>query len=377
MSTSRDPDQQFHDNLSLLAGRVDVPDGASPDVLDRCDQVLGTAQQAAHWRILNMMRKPTVLSGLGVAASIALAVTLLLPSHGEPAVHAAMIMEKLDEQIKQNPLVEITLDSLAIEEVVANGHLWLSDQAIAGQLSVKVNEEDDLVIDVDLSVGISDEGGWVLLRKLTLSDPDVQPLVNLIFPSGSETLLLLPAEHSEEALAAGFSEGLEEFHSQHIKGLLQALIDSHADYGATLEEQPDGTILLTIPIKDAEALQALARLAESTLPAKNVTVSVGMGGHHGLEVSAEAAEGGDTVTAIQDEHMVLVGSTLTVVYDPATERVRSFAIDNLGTANGSISVVIGEGEVDPDLLDSSRVAGPDVRTLDLGALEALAKKLEH
>ena len=344
-----------------------------------------------------MIKKPSVLSTVGIAASIVVVFTLLVPWNGEPAVQAATIIKKLDEQIARSPLFEITLDSLTIDEVYVNGSLQMSRDAIAGDLEVRIQEGCvQEAVEVDLSLGLSGEKGWILLRSLTVPDPQAQAILDVILGPAGETLLLLPESELASELGAEIEGGLAEFRSGELAGVLQALIDSHEDYGATLEEQPDGSILLTLPIKDAEVLASLARLADSaqdkTRTVTRITVTDDEG--HPRAYSAddlqrleeEAQESGRAEVSFEgsrievvtkeeepdiDSDLELIGSTLSVVYDPDTQLVRSFGLHDLGSSGGSISVGIGQGEVDPALLDSTRVTTPNTKTLDLGALEAL------
>ena len=309
-----------------------------------------------------MMKKPSVISGLGLAACIAFAGVLLFPSNGAPEVQAATIMRKLNEQIEQNPLIEVTLNSLTVDEAFVNGRLQVSNQGVAGDIEVRVEDGPDEVVEVDVALGISDSGGWILIRKLEVPDPEAQAILNMFLPPDGEVLLLLPedAVGSEIGLDIDDLDELSELGSDKVVDVLKRLIDAHADYGAEIEYQADGTILLTMPIDDAEALAALGRLAED---------SVAAAGAAGAEPAAEVdIDFGDDDT--------LIGSTLSVVYDPEAEVVRSFGIDNFGGGEGSLEVTIGEGEIDPALFDSSRVTTPNTRTLDLSALESMFKNFQ-
>jgi len=310
-----------------------------------------------------MMKKPSVISGLGLAACLAFAGVLLFPSNGSPEVQAATIMRKLNEQIEQNPLIEVTLNSLNVDEAFINGRLQVSNQGVAGDIEVRVEEGGpDQVVEVDLALGISDSGGWILIRKLQIPDPDAQAILSMFLPPDGETLLLLPqnAVGSDFGLDIDDLDELSALGSDKVVDVLKRLIDAHADYGAEIEHQADGTILLTMPIDDAEALAALERLAEDSLTPE------------GAAGTAPAVKA-DIELGDEDE---LIGSTLSVVYDPQAEVVRSFGIHNFGGGEGSIEVTIGEGEIDPALFDSSRVTTPNTRTLDLSALESMFKNFQ-
>ena len=313
------------------------------------------------------MRKPAILSVTGLAAAIAVTVVLLFPWNGPPTVQAAMIMQKLNEQIEQDPLIEVTMEALRIDEVFVEGRLCLSDQAVAGSMKVEIQEGPaDGTINVDMSLALSESGGWVLIRELSLPDPEVQPFVELVFPPGSETLLLLPDLESKMGLGLDLGEELNDLHSDELMQIMKELIDSHDEFGATLEHQNDGTILLTLPIEDAEALNALGRLAD---PSSGQTSDDG-----GTIVVHKVAISQDGQVDEDDE---LIGATLAVVYDPVTETVRSFGVHDFGSPGSKIMVKIGQGEIDPGLLDPESVTTPNTRVLDLRALEAMFENMER
>jgi hypothetical protein len=358
MNQSRDPDQQFHENLRSMGRQIDVPGGPTPEIQSRCLAAFDSPRRLPHWRMLQTMKKPFVISGLGLAASIALVVMFLSPWNGGPTAQAAMIMQKLSEQVEQSTLLDVKIDALHIDEVYVNGSLQVAQQAVAGDIQVNVNENDGESVDLDIALAMSEDGGWILIRELSLSDPGGQAIVSLLFPKGTETLLVLPKDHEQHEVPHEINVEIGQFidgvYSDNIIQTLRDMIDSHEDYGATIEEQEDGTILLTLPIEDAEALVALER-----------TFSQETDDADAVEIDLQTDEDND-----------LIGSTLTVVYDPAAEVVRSFGGYDLGSEGGNITVTIGAGEIDPALLDSSRVTTPNTRTLDLSALESMLISIE-
>ena len=368
MSVSPDPDQQFHENLKAIGSQVDVPAGPSSDVRSRCLAAFDPSARGPNWRVLEMMRKPSVLSAFGVAAVIAITFGLLFPANHGPTVQAATIIKKLNEQIEESPLIEVTLNSLAIDELFVDGRLQVSEQAVAGELELVVQEgPTDGTVEVDLALALSEQGGWVLIRKLVVPDPQAQAVLGLIFPSGTETLLLLPEEELAGELGLDLDDGLRELRSGEVVNVLKAMIESHDELGATIQYQSDGTILLTLPIEDAEALAALEQWVEKAESAteKRTAVVIGKG-----DVEVQAAQ------IDVDADNELIGSTLRVVYDPEAEAVRSFSIDDLGSPGSSISVSIGEGEIDPASLDHNNYTTPNTRTLDLGALQSIFKQFD-
>ena len=317
------------------------------------------------------MKKQTLLSITGIAAAIVVAVVFLFPGNGAPTVQAATIIQKLSEQIEQSPLFEVALESLDIEEVSVNGRLQVSQHAAAGHIHVKVHEgHAEEFVEVDLSLALSNDGGWVLIRKLTVPDPAVQAIVAVLFPPETETLILLPEDATDFDDVLDINVELGDARSA-LKQVLDELLASHEEYGATTEHQEDGTVLLTLPIKDAETLAALGRLTQASVDAEQ-TQKVIIATESGAETQEEKVE----VEVEIDDDDELIGTTITMLYDPVAEQVRSFSILDLGSPGSRIAVTIGEGEVDPALLDSSRVTTPDTRTFDLGALESLLEGLD-
>jgi hypothetical protein len=369
MSTSCDPDQQFHNNLRLLGRRIEVPEGLSQEVRSRCAAALDPTRPTAPWRIV--MKKQTLLSITGIAAAIAVAAEFFFPGNGAPTVQAATIIQKLSEQIEQSPLFEVTLDSLEIEQVSINGRLQASQHAAAGHIHVKVQEgQADEFVEVDLSLALSNDGGWVLIRKLIVSDPAAQAIVALVFPPETETLILLPEDASEFDDVLDIDVEMGDARSE-LKHVLDELLASHEDYGVTLERQEDGMLLLTLPINDAETLAALGRLAQASPDAKQTQGVVTV-----TESGVETEEKKAGLEVEIDDGGKLIGTTITMLYDPVAEQVRSFSILDLGSPGSRITVTIGEGEVDPALLDSSRLTTPATRTFDLGALKSLLEDLD-
>lgn len=360
MSVIDRSDEMFDRNLRAAASGLEVPAGASADLRRRCLETLSRRGGSVRRRV--SLRRPALLSTLGLAASIALATVLVWPGNGGPSVEASTILAKLKEKMAAPQLLEITMDSITLEEVSLSGHLQISDAGIGGDIKVLVNDGGEK-IDLDVSLGLSADKSWVLIRKIRLSDPDVQPFLVALFPPGSETLLILPQELDIGDFDLDISEALETLASQEVVGVLQQMIEQQSEIGATVKKQRDGSVVLTLPIKDASSLNDLivtaAKMAGEEVPE---------------EVKAEIrADGLD-----DDDLGPLLGSTLEVVYDPTEERVRSFSLENFGESRGSLSVRVGDGAVDAGLLDSSRVTSAKTRTLDLsilaGMIEGLGKK---
>jgi len=324
-----------------------------------------------------MMKKPSVLSVVGLAASLILAAVLFFPEHGGPAVQAAVIMQKLSEQVAQGPRLDIEFDAVHIDSVQLEGKMQVARTALAGDLSVRMFEGDkDKAIRVDIALGMSPSGGWVLLRRLVLPDSAAQAvLASVLSPNGETLLLFSDPSMFEEAFDLDLDAEIAELHSDGLLPLIQALTDAPEKYGATIETQRDGTILLTLPITDAKVLNALEHLVDSLEgSAMGQSAQPAPTTEKGMQAATEPEE--NAPSAAHEAHE-LIGSTFKVVYDPRAELVRSFRVVNLGPLRGSISITLGQGDVDPALLDSSRVTTPNTRVIDFAALKGIIDAFEH
>jgi len=353
MSTPHDPDQQFHENLQALGSDVSVPETASNELRSRClSEFAATPKQR-----FAVLKKPALLSTLGLAACLAVAFGLLFPASGNHTVQAATILQKFDEQIAAPKLLEITLDSIVLEEVSVNGRLQVAEAGVAGDLHVVITEgADEPPMDIDLALGIGGDQSWVLIRGLQIHDEDAQPIINWLFPPGAETLLILPTEAVGD-LDIDMADEFRDLGSGKLAEIFQKLVDAQSETGATVTERRDGAIVLTMPIDDAQALVELARIMSDD--------------EEDIEITIEEAE-----AELDDDELGLIGSTIELVYDPEVELISSFAITGFGAADGTLSVVFSGDDMDPALFDPDRVTTPNTRTLDLGTLESLFKSME-
>ncbi|UCC30038.1 MAG: hypothetical protein JSU86_17795 [Phycisphaerales bacterium] len=434
-------DNTNHDHLEdnikkLLSGtepELSMPPASKERILSKLTgrrdaAVLDSPERSLTRRLIEMAKKPSVLSGLGVAAAVALVVTLLIPSNGGPAVQAATIVQKLDEQMAQDPLFEVTLDALTAGNVVINGWLQISQQEVVGDIVLTAAG----AVEADFAMALSDSGMWILVRRLKAFDPHTQEILDTFFPAEGETLLLLPDDMVLQShVGLDINAELSELRSGKVIHMLSELIDSPADFGATVEGQEDGTVLLTLPIENTEVIAALEGLVRSLRPSaqhksynlititdstmevvreyqEGVTVErvdltdgvalqqlaeklQGAGGNWNIAIVGSPLDipgqfetradsihvqmmNGAEVPADDDDESI--GSTLTIVYDPSADVVRSFKITDLGPIKGTMSVTIKAGELDPLLLDPGRLTTPQTHTLDLGGVESLLEEIE-
>jgi len=364
MTTPNESDRHFHENLETLGRSTDTPDGVSGDVRARClAQLRGEAARASVNHRAPRSRR--LFPAMGLAASIVLVAGLIIPWHSVPKVQAAEILAALDQQLEGSSVIELNIDSVVIEEVTLSGHLQVAEKTVAGDVLVTVLEDPSKgPIRIDASLGLSGGGGWILVRELHIPDAEAQAILSFILPPGTETLLVLPEAVVKGNLGHGLQEPLEALSSDGVKEVIEAILDSASDVGATVTPQGDGTVLLSIPLEDQAAMAALVRTVVESAQATDGSVD-------GEVVSEEDLEEIEISLREDNDLQVLVGGTIRVVYDPNTGEVRSFSMDGIGDADGSISIAVHGGEIDPALLDAARVTGPNTRTLDLAALKGL------
>lgn len=357
MTTNRD--RQLDENLRALGSAGAVPGVPSAALKARCLNTLGgSASRAVR---PSVFRKRAWWSSVGLAAMFGLAA---IPFFNGPVskVKAAVVLTKLTEQIEGSDIFQVTIDEITVaDEVWVNGLLQLSDTGIAGDVHARVLEAlNGKSIEVDLSLGISPEGGWVLIRSLKIPDPQIQPFLELLFPAGTETLLILPdevvAEVAKEALGGEFAE-VRAMATGHVVSFIKSALESKEDLGITIQKQRDGTMLLSLPVTDDTPFKSLIAFAAKQM------------GQDADQPDLGDIDGSDFAD--------LIGATFTVVYDPQAEAVRSFSVSNVADMKGTVSVALHGGEIDADLLDSNRVKGPNTRVLDISALKSLVEGLEH
>jgi hypothetical protein len=219
---------------------------------------------------------------------------------------------------------------------------------LAGAVNVRVSEEDT-PITVDASFALTKEGGWVLIRELSIPDKQAQAMIDMFLPRGVETLLILPKEMVAEAIEDGPIEHFDELRqlaSGQVVAFVKEVLNAKADVGAKSRKLPDGTIELSIKLEDAETVRHLMTM---------IAEAMGEEVKEDMEVDAEDVE-------------ELLGVTVGIIYDPRAERVQSFSVTGLAEVQGTITVSLLSGGIDPALLDSARVAKSGTRIVDVGML---------
>lgn len=357
MNNGNDTDQLFDRNLRTLGMNVRTPGAPSADVRARCASAL-RGDGSARVSGLATLRRPAWLSTIGLAAALAIAVGLFFPESGAPNVEAAVVLTKLTEQVDESTLIDVSIDAIKTDEADITARIQVANNAVAGDFKVTVRDGSQASpIEIDVSLAISERGGWILIRKLVVPVPEAKVILDMFMPEGTELLLKLPEELVNEVLKEGLSVKFDELHelaSGQVVTLVKGIMESESAVGARVENQRNGTVLVTIPIKDAEAFENLIRLVARTMGEEDP---------------------GDIDVSL-DDVSELVGATFSIVYDPRAEVVRSFSVSNLPEINGTVTVSLSTGSIDPDLLDPQRVTTAKTRTFDVGALMSMFKALE-
>jgi hypothetical protein len=344
MNNRPESDRFFDENLRTAGHLRAAPEALGAGAKARAAAHFQTRQAPA----LGLFRRPALLSGMGLAAALALAALLIYPGNGGPAVQAATVLEKLSKQVGGTDLLDVGLQAVRVDEVSIDGHVQLAEAGLAGDVNVRVNEENT-PITIDASFALTKDGGWVLVRELSIPDKQAQAMIDMFLPRGSETLLILPKEMVAEAMQDGPAEHFDELRqlaSGQVVAFVKEVLNSKAEIGAKTRKLPDGTIELSISVENAETLRNLMNM-----------IAQAMG---------EKVEGDMDVEAEDMEE--LLGVTVGIIYDPRAEKVQSFSITGLAEVKGTISVSLLSGGLDPALLDSARVAKSGTRIIDVGVL---------
>lgn len=339
-----EPDRHFDENLRTFGGLNSAPAALSHEAKARAAASFEVERTTA----LRLFRRPALLSGMGLAAALAIAAVLVYPGNGGPTVQAATVLEKLSKQVGDSDLLNVGLEAVRVDEVAIDGHVQLAEAGVAGDVQVKVSEGDP-PITVDASFALTKDGGWILIRELSIPDKQAQAMIDMFLPRGSETLLILPPEIVAEAMENGPAEHFDELRqlaSGQVVAFVKEVLSSKADVGAKTRKLPDGTIELTIGVENAETFHNLMRMGARAMG-------------EDLEDDAEVDE---------DDVAELLGVTARIIYDPRAEKIQSFSITGLAEMKGTITVSLLSGGMDPALLDSARVAKSGTRVIDVGVL---------
>ena len=385
MNVKNEPDRQFHENLQTLGRYIDADAEPSETLRTRCLAELDVYAAKKPRRILTMMRKPALLSITGVAAAIVILIVVLFPGAQTPTVQAATIMRQLNEQIERNPNLEIRLEQLGIDEVFINGSFIIGEGNMFGDMAVRVDEDpsaEEHVIELDLAFALRPIDGWALIRSIRIPDPEIRKYLDGFFLEGTETMFLLPNNLMNNKRTENLDFGMITQHIQQIHEVLKQIAASHEEYGMTLTPQSDGTILLTLPIKDAAALQSLVLQFDKQLQL-DIESDIKNEAHDTTNTDNEINEAAESDTKStsnsesschRHDQEVLLGATIAVVYDPATERARSLAILDFGAVGSNIRVNLDAPSPAGERFDWQNYMKPETRLFDMHMFESMIQQ---
>ncbi len=393
-------DQQFDDNVRRLAHAHAPAEGPDAGVVDVCEQLLSGNDLASTSRP-SIFRHRAVLSLCGMAASIAVVVSLIVPWGGVATVRAADVLARLNEKMAGSSMIELVFDNIVRGKNVMDGHMFIAGDIVAGDLYIHSQWDDEGDRDaftLDMSLAFQPDGGWALIRKLAIPDPQTAAIASMFVSPGIETLLLLPAPDGD----AGVVISSLDVSGPDIISVIQTFITDQSEAGATTQVQEDGSILVTVPITSGHVLDSLAAATKGALvgnPAGRdatndtgqFTFAIGVGASAEMrELANELDDEADRVIApaeknfVQDERVAtsdgpfggddfLVGSTLHILYDSEAEEILALEMVDVGDAKGFMTIDFRDGGVDPAKLDVENMKGPNTRVIDIGAFAKMFK----
>ncbi len=380
--------QHFDDNVRRVAGSHVHDDGPGARVLEACEQMLAGDVSSQTLR-RSFFRRPTILSFCGIAASIAVVVGLIVPWGGVSSVSAADILAQFDAKVAGARVVELVFDNIVWGGNAVEGSIYLSEDVVAGDFHVHApGGGDDGVFTIDASVAFQPSGGWVLVRELSIADPQMALMASMFVASKGKTLLMFPNTGADNGR---FISTIDVGGPEIIETIRQ-FVREQSDTGVTIEPQEDGTVLMTLAIESNDAVRSLGKAVNGALgggvaPPMGVnvetrtTLTIGFSGGTDEEATLiTGIEPGEYVVEesrlVSDEDSrggddFLVGSTLHILYDPDGSEVLLMELVDLGDEKGVLAMDFRDGEIDPDMLDVEKVKGPNTRVLDMSQFSSM------
>lgn len=344
-------DEAFESFLSAKGAEWRATVQINPQLQQKC--LVAMADGRAQARRLRTWGRKALVSTMGLAAAVVLIVTFAFPPNGNAPVLAKTVLAKLAEQVQGDGVLTLSFNAVRLEEVSIEGHLQIASDSVAGDLHVSVQEEgDESPIVIDASLGITPEKGWVLLRRLELPDPQAQAMIQFFVSKDTPTLIVLPQGILKEIELDAHDKHLADIRrlaTGELADIVRGVLKEGADLGAVTTQQPDGTTLVTLRVQNVEVLHKLVEIAAAAT---------------GKQVDAD-------LDISEDDAKELLGCTLAVIYDPQSQKVRSFSVSDVAEMKGTITIGLHDGVIDPAMFDSARVAAPGTRTIDTGFLKGL------
>lgn len=343
-------DETLHELLKARGAEWRLNMRLDPKLHQDCLAMMESGR--AQGRRLRSWGRRMLVSSMGLAAAIALIVTLAFPLGGNTPVAAKTILTRLAEQVQGDGVLSVTFNNVRVDEITIDGHVQIGTDSIAGDLNVSIEEEADKPILVDASLAVTAEKGWVLLRRLEIPEPEAQAIIQLFVGPNAPALILLPDGILKNMELMGEEAPLTEIRrlaTGQMAAIVREVVHSGADLGAVVTRHPDGVTQVTLRVKNAETLKKLIEMAAA---------ATGQSVEDGVDIS-------------DDDANEIIGCTLAVTFDEQTQSVKSFSFTDIADMQGMITIALLEGAIDPALLDSARVATPATRTIDIGFLKGI------
>lgn len=343
-------DDTFHELLKAHGAEWRSTVNMNPDLKAKCLAAMDAGR--SQGRRFRDWGRGTLVSTMGLAAAVALIVTFAFPPNGNTPVAAKDVLAKLAQQVQGDGILSVTFHDVRMDEVSVQGQLQIGKDSIAGDLHVNIQDDEDGPLEVDASLAVTSEKGWVLVRKLEIPEPEAQAIIQLFVSPNSPSLIILPDGIVKDLDLHGDGTPLADIRklaTGELAAIVREVVNSGADLGAVSTRQPDGTTRVTLRVKNVETLKKLMEMAAA---------ATGQTLDGDIEIS-------------EDDAKELLGCTLAVVYDPQSQSVQSFSISDVAEMKGTITIALHEGAIDPALLDSARVTTPNTRVIDTGFLKGL------
>ena len=356
-------DRQLHENLTVIGQSLSVPAAASSQLRDRWMAILTGTPDISRWQ---RFRRHALMPGLAIAASLALIVGIFFSPGGSKSVDAAVVLSRLDRQISDDATLELKISNLGADDsATVDASILISDAGLLGEFKTIGHGQEPF--DVEFQLAISDADFWVLVHKLEVADEKAQTMINAFIPQNAETLLLLPKELLEvgdhELPDASAVTNLARANMRTVVEAIQEIVRSRPDIGGVVANRSDGSMELRLPLKDGDVLKRLVRALEPALEQAITSLKIEVDDGDVSEFE-NWLDGKDNAASDDQPDKDLAASTLVLVYEPTSEHVRSLSLVDLGETNGSLSLIIHDGPIDPSRFDAASVTTPQTHRID-------------
>ena len=356
-------DRQLHENLTAIGQSLSAPAAPSSQLRDRCMAILTGTPVASRWQRL---RRHALMPSLAVAASVALIVGIFFSPGGSKSVDAAVVLSRLDRQISDDATLELKIANLGADDsATVDASILISDAGLLCDFKTTGRGQEQF--DVEFQLAIPDADPWVLVHKLEVADEKAQAMIDAFIPHGTDTLLLLPKELLEvselELPGANAVTKLARANMRTVIEAIQEIVRARPDIGGAIANRADGSMELRLPLKDGDVLKRLVKAVEPALEQAITSLKIEVDESDVSEFESWL-DGDDNAASEDQPDKDLAGSTLVLVYEPASEHVRSLSLVDLGETGGSLSLIIHDGPIDPSRFDAASVTTPQTHRID-------------